>query len=270
MPDEGLNAFRIYAEDSRGYQYRFPVLDLRKIKGYNGVYGISVKLTDEIGYYKPPRAIGDLLIRLTWRGLTSNQVRLGFGKIGGEINDNPEAVPTPLSTAKTRVVKGVPTAAPEYVGYRWSGDRMRFMQQAGFGPTAALNQRLRRIGLRTYLAEQFDIPYPSATNPYPDLPLKNTDSNNATNGCGMFGSTTPEFRACLRDFYTQYPVQSWFFREAFYGDPAASAPRGMGIVADLGDFRCRDTAIELDGRISQTPVAGRVRQLSDIDEGHDA
>jgi len=221
MPDEGANAFRIYAEDGRGFQYRFPVLDLRKIKGHDGVYGLTVKLADEIGYYKPPRANGDVLIRLTWRGLSSNRVRLGYGKIGGEIKDDPGAVPTPLPTAKTRFAKSlsVPaSAAPEYVGYRWSGDRMRFMQQAGFGPTAALDQRLRRIGLRTYLAEQFDAPYPSATNPYPDLPLKNTDPNNATNGCGMFAAGTPELRACQRDYYSQYPVQSWFFREAFYGD----------------------------------------------------
>ena len=76
------------------------------------MYGISVKLTDEIGYYKPPRAIGDLLIRPTWLGLTSNQVRLGFGKIGGEIKYNSGVMPTPLPTAKTRTAKSVPWLCP--------------------------------------------------------------------------------------------------------------------------------------------------------------
>lgn len=220
MPGEGANAFRIYAQDARGYEYRFPVLGLRKIKKQSGVYGITVQLRDEVGYRKPPRPNGDLLIRLTWRGLSSNRVKIAYGRFGGTVQDDPGAVPTPLSSIGQQKVKRFPamSASPEYVGYRWSGDRMRFLQQATFGPTADLDARLRRIGLRTYLAEQFEAPYPSANSPYPDLPLKNTDVNNATNGCGMFASGTPEFRACTRDFYSMYPMQAWFFREALYGD----------------------------------------------------
>ena len=42
---------------------------------------------------------------------------------------------------------------PNYVGYFYSGDRIRFMEQATFGPTSALDTRIRRNGLRTWLAD---------------------------------------------------------------------------------------------------------------------
>ena len=220
MPGEGANAFRIYAEDARGRVFRFPVIGLRKVKGYDGVYGLTIQLKDEIGYWKTPKAKGDLLLRLTWRGLTSNRVRLGYGQVGGEIVDDPGSVTKPLSAVTKKAPSGLVSRvlSPEYVGYKWSGDRMRFLQQATFGSTPELDARIRRLGLRAYLGEQFEAPYPSAANPYPDLPLKNTDAANATNGCGMFATGSPELRACIRDFYSMYPVQAWFFREAFYGD----------------------------------------------------
>jgi uncharacterized protein (DUF1800 family) len=98
---------------------------------------------------------------------------------------------------------------------------MRFLEQATFGATPALDARIRRIGLRTWLAEQFEASYPSANNPYPNIPLKSSDAQNATTGCGMFQfspTTSLEYRICIRDHYNQYPLQTWFFREAFYGD----------------------------------------------------
>ena len=107
----------------------------------------------------------------------------------------------------------------EYVGYRFSGDRKRFLEQATFGPTVQLDQRIRRIGLRTWLAEQFQAPYPSADNPYPDIPLKASDPDNETLGCGMFPDGSEERLICKRDFYTMYPLQNWFMLEAFYGEP---------------------------------------------------
>ena len=101
---------------------------------------------------------------------------------------------------------------------RFAGDRMRFFQQAGFGPNTALDDRVRRIGIPTYLAEQFQAPYPSIGNPYPEFPLKSTDSSNVTIGCGMFADGTLERRICNRDHYSMYPVQKWFFTDALYGE----------------------------------------------------
>lgn len=80
MKGEGANAFRVYVEDVKGRAYRFPVLDLQSVKGFDGVFALTVKLHDEIGYWEPPSEDGDVLVNVTWRGLTSNRVRLGLGK----------------------------------------------------------------------------------------------------------------------------------------------------------------------------------------------
>ena len=211
MADEGANAFRLYVEDARGRKYRFPILDLQPVKGYDGVYALTVKLHDEIGYWQPPDENGDVLVGVTWRGLASNRVRLGLGKAGGDIKDDPSAVPTPISAMpfnKSGEKSSEPTT--EYVGYRWSGDRVRFLEQSTFGPTVALDNRVRRIGLRTWLAEQFEMPYPSPAFPYPNIPLLSTDT---TVGCPTGSPAT-----CIRDNYTMYPVQTWFYKEALYGD----------------------------------------------------
>lgn len=217
MNGEGANAFRVYAEDQKGRTYRMPVLDMRPVKDQEWIYAVTVLLKDEIGFWEQPSETGDVLLRLTWRGLVSNPVKLGLGNTGGTFAVESKSEPTPLKYfAGKPEVKGDTTS--EYVGYKYSGDRIRFLEQAAFGPTTALDQRIRRIGLKTWLAEQFEAQYPSVSNPYPDIPLKSSDQNNVTLGCGA-NDNTPAYRACIRDHYSMYPVQNWFFKEALYGEP---------------------------------------------------
>ncbi len=214
MKDEGASAFRLYAEDSRGRMYRFPVLDFQPVKGFDGVYALTVKVRDEIGFWQQPSENGDILVNVTWRGLTSNRVKLGLGKTGGDLKDEAGATPTPLSGVPYNKSSQTPTS--EAVGYRWSGDRIRFLEQATFGPTPALDNRIRRIGLRTWLTEQFEMPYPSVANPYPDIPLKPTT---APTDCDN-NQTIPDVPVtCARDVYSMYLPQTWFYKEALYGDP---------------------------------------------------
>ncbi len=200
--DEGANAFRLYVEDAKGRKYRFPVLDIQPLEGREWIFALTVQLKDEIGFWERPTFGEDVLLGITWRGLQSNRVRLGIGGKGGDIKDDIGAVPTP---APTSPIKKITSLAPNYVGYSYSGDRTRFMEQATFGPTPALDMEIRRKGLRTWLAEQFEEPYP--TNPYPNLALMPTNVD--PNVCDAI---------CRRDFYTMYPVQNWFFKEAFYGE----------------------------------------------------
>ncbi|MDQ3798061.1 MAG: DUF1800 domain-containing protein [Acidobacteriota bacterium] len=205
MSGEGANAFRVYIQDFKNREYRLPVLDIRQVKGYPWIYALTVQMQDEIGFWEEQPATGDVLVRVSWRGLTSNRVRLGLGETGGKIRDDEGATPTPAPLSPP--VGNSPSA--EIVGYRWSGDRIRFLEQATFGPTQALDDRIRRIGLRTWLAEQFEAPYPS--NPYPNIPLMPV---NAPTDCQ--NNIPPN---CIRDHYSMYPVQTWFYREAFYGEP---------------------------------------------------
>jgi uncharacterized protein (DUF1800 family) len=212
MSGEGASAFRVYAEDWQGHSFRFPVLDLRTSSFSKDVYMLTVKLTDELKYWDAPQP-ADLSIMVTWRGLASNKLRLGYGQTGGNLKDPAPAAKYDVAAAR----KNGKQIVPDYIGYKYSGDRIRFLEQATFGPNAALDMRIRRIGLRTWLAEQFEIPYPSASNPYPNLPLKPT---NAPADCDGDQTTVPDVPVtCFRDTYTMYPIQTWFYREAFYGEP---------------------------------------------------
>src|SRR5262249_18196849 len=151
------------------------VLEIRELKDQPGVFAVVTFLNDDIHYWPAPEENGDILIGLTWRGLASNRVRLGLGATGGEIKDDAIATATPFASLGTQ--KGDDGPTNDLVGYLWSGDRIRFLEQATFGPTPALDTRIRRIGLRTWLAEQFDAPYPSASNPYPNIPLMSATNN---------------------------------------------------------------------------------------------
>ena len=219
MNGEDETAFRLYARNSQGHVFRFPVIKIEAVREARNIHALTIEMRDEIGYWEAPAPDGDLAIYVTWRGLASNTVKIGFGEIGGGVGDIPGAVPTPIGMS-AKVSKSIENSStPEFVGYRWSGDRARFLEQATFGQTTNLDNRLRRIGLRIWLAEQFDLPYPSATNAYPEFPLKTSNQDDTTNGCGMFlPNTNATYQACIRDHYRMYQPQSWFFREAFYGD----------------------------------------------------
>ena len=81
----------------------------------------------------------------------------------------------------------------------------RFLQQATWGPTPALIERVQAVGYEYFLEEQFEAPKSS----YPTLPLYPTmrpaDCTN-TNG-----------DTCQRDNYSMYPLQTRFFYNALYG-----------------------------------------------------
>ena len=211
MQDEGANAFRVYAIDRNQHQFRFPVLAIEPMEGTGGVYRVTILLKDEIGFWDTPQADGDLLIYLTWRGLASNQVRLGFGVVGGDIKEDPASRPTPFGTKIARNVSR--TDSPDDISYRWAGDRFRFAQQATFGPNTSLDNTLRRIGLRAWINQQFAASYPSAANPFPSNVLQPANQPTLCDG-----GTDDVPANCGRDSYSQYQPQTWFMRESLYGD----------------------------------------------------
>ncbi len=216
LPGEGANSIRVYGLDRNGRHFRFPVLAVEQVKSENEVYAVTVLLEDEIRYWQAPER-GDLLVYLTWRGLASNKAWFGYGEIESWKTDL-EVVSAPLGSTRTNKIKQNSNNGPtsEYVGYRWSGDRMRFLEQATFGPTSTLDFEVRRNGIRQYLVQQFSEPYPSSSNPYPNQPLK---PGNAPADCDNEQTTVPDVPVtCFRDTYTQYQPQTWFMREAFYGD----------------------------------------------------
>ncbi|MBS1797249.1 MAG: DUF1800 domain-containing protein [Acidobacteria bacterium] len=197
LDGEGANSLRVYLYQKSGRTFELESAGLEPVE--KNIFALRVRLADRDGFRGQPLADGESIIYLTWRGLVSNALKINLGREGGTI-----AVPDFL--------KNVPRAAGSadgrnLVGYRWSGDRTRFLEQATFGPSADADNRIRRIGLRTWLAEQFEAPSPAI--PYPVIPqMPVTPPSN----CSL--TTNP---VCYRDRYTMQPLQQWFFKEAFYG-----------------------------------------------------
>ncbi len=197
MDNEGANALRVYLYQKSGKTFELQTEELTMVS--KTVYALKVRIYDRDGYRGQPLDDGESVIYLTWRGLVSNALKISLGKSGGEI-----IIPEFLKQDSFKDE----TPTTEAVGYRWSGDRARFFEQATFGATTRLDNRVRRIGLRTWLAEQFEAPYP--TNPYPNIPPMPT---NIPPACSATQNPT-----CFRERYTMQPLQQWLFKEAFYGD----------------------------------------------------
>lgn len=201
LPDEDSGAFRIYAADRQGKQYRFVVEDIRRLEKQPWISGVTVRIVDPNGYNGQPNLKGGLAVRISWRGNTSNRLRLTAGRI--QIPDPEGLLPSPAPTASPSVAMRGSTG----------GDRKRFMEQATFGPTAATDFRLRQIGIRRWLDEQINKPYP--TIPYSNFAQKPFD---VIVGCGGDYGINPEIDLCLRSHYWIYDNQKWMIREALYGD----------------------------------------------------
>jgi len=210
---EGATAFRADIQDSRYYRYPLQVISLQPLADRPWVYALRFRLHSEMA------AVGDALLRVTWRGMSSNRVRIAIGHQGGKMPDDEGAVPTPMPD----VAPGHP-ATEARVGLPWTGDRVRFMTQATFGPHTSLEYRLRRIGYSTWLEEQMeekrdangDLRY--STFPYPAIPPMGVVPPPDCNGTFGVGDPTDRYTLCFRDHYTMFPLQNWFYREALYGE----------------------------------------------------
>ncbi len=203
LKGEGANAFRAEFEDSRHFLYPLEVVSLQPATEYKNVYALNVR-------FNYAEDVGDVLVRVTWRGMSSNRVRFSVGYEGGKIQDDPDSVPTPISVAEITNKQPQKTIGV----LPWSGDRVRFMSQATFGANSLSENRIRRFGYSTWLQQQMDEDiFTSYT--YPEFPLQATIPLTTCDG-----NTQPTDVpiTCFRDNYTMYPLQNWFYREALYNE----------------------------------------------------
>jgi hypothetical protein len=198
LSGEGANAFRADLQDAAGRQFPLTVESITPVKGFDWIHAVVLRVNLQTV------DLGDTLLRITWRGMSSNRVRLAIGHADGGPLDDPDAKPTgaPLSRPKPREIEDY---EQQRLGPIFSGDRIRFMEQATFGPTPDLDIRLRRIGILPYVSEQLDLPYPGIAYPnFPQVPITPTAECQAL----------PD---CVRDNYNPYLLQRWFYTDALYG-----------------------------------------------------
>jgi uncharacterized protein (DUF1800 family) len=199
---ESANSFRAFAKDKNGKNFRLVVENIQPLRKQDWIYGLTLRIFDENAYNGQPSADGGVLIHVSWRGNISNRVALGLGQTTDKLPQYPGMIPTPAPTSRITEASLVSPL----------GDRGRFMEQAAFGPSSALDLRLKRIGLRRWVEDQFVKAYP--TFPYPNFPLKPFDG---AVGCGVY-DTSPEVNLCYRNHYWAYNNQKWMMQEALYGE----------------------------------------------------
>ena len=88
-PGEGPGAVTADAEDGARAHYPMTVEYVGAVPGQNWATSVVIKLNDNLG------DVGDVLIGITYQGLSSNRVRVGIGHIGGGPPDDPSPTPTP-------------------------------------------------------------------------------------------------------------------------------------------------------------------------------
>ncbi|MCP9492983.1 MAG: DUF1800 domain-containing protein [Pyrinomonadaceae bacterium MAG19_C2-C3] len=202
FPDENASAFTAHADanasDGTRLRIRLPVVQVNQVAGKEWMTSIVVTVPNELAN------VGDALIQIAFRGVGSNRVRVGFGRIGGGLPDDAGARPTPAPTTPPVVVP--PTINP-YTGAQPVADTVRFLEQATFGATPELIARVSANGFQAYLDEQFN----SASSDYPALeprPLSSAD----------YCTAEAAIPNCFRDNYTMFPVQVRFFQNALRGE----------------------------------------------------
>ena len=90
---ENASAVTAEAEDVTRLRYPLTVEYVGAVPGQDWMTAVVVRLNDSLG------EVGDVLVGITYHGLTSNRVRIGLGHIGGGPPDDPPATPTPTPGA---------------------------------------------------------------------------------------------------------------------------------------------------------------------------
>jgi len=211
LSGEGANAFTSDVQDGSGKLYPLRVEYASQVPNFPGITMIVVRLADDLG------DAGDVLLRVNLHGMSSNRVRVAIGHSGGGPADDAGSVPTPAPA--TPPGADPPLVPDAYTGPASDADTVRFLEQASWGPTSAEVARVKAMGFKAYLDEQFSL---APTNPgkgsnYPDLIFPLDDSSQQ---CPTTNAADPNYNqaVCVRDNYTMYPIHRNFFSNALYGN----------------------------------------------------
>ena len=86
-----LSDVTVLAEDFEHRSYSLSVEYVGPVPNQNWITSIVVRLPENL------TDLGDVLVKISYRGTASNRVRVGIGHVGGGPPDDPGAVPTPAA-----------------------------------------------------------------------------------------------------------------------------------------------------------------------------
>ncbi len=226
LAGEGANALTADAQDASGRLYPLKVealsrpryVQLMPVPGdpsrqvpteveQHWLYAVTLRLDEAM-----TDTLGDVLVRINLHGLASNRVRLAIGQAGAGIANDP--LTEFVSPAPATPPAPTPTPTPKAYGpgEASAADVTRLLEQATWGPTPSEVTRVRNLGLRAFIDEQFNaaVLNPAKGSEYSDL---NTVTDDSTQTCPTTQDTQTR-AACLRDNYSMYPLQVQFFKNA--------------------------------------------------------
>ncbi|HEV7891093.1 MAG TPA: DUF1800 domain-containing protein [Pyrinomonadaceae bacterium] len=232
LPGEGASALTADAQDASGRLYPLKVEALNNPKylrllpapdnpsvlvptevAQGWLYAVTLRLDDAM-----TDTLGDVLVRVSLHGVSSNRVRVGIGQAGGGVATDPST--EFVSPAPATEPAPLPPLAPKAYapGEASVADITRLLEQATWGPKGDGSDvaHVQQVGVRAYLEEQFNEPVLnfSKGSDFPDLTLVPDDNNQ---GCpaDSVGDPNGTIRnACIRDNYSVYPLQVQFHKNA--------------------------------------------------------
>ncbi|HYY98653.1 MAG TPA: heme-binding protein [Pyrinomonadaceae bacterium] len=129
-PGEDASAVNADAEDASLRSYALAVEHVGPVPGQEWMSSVVVRLNDQLAADS-----GDVLVRITYRGASSNRVRVGIGHVGGGPPDDTGAIPTPAPPA----FAPTPNTNPVTAGDLTAGDVETVIAQA-VSAAVALNR----------------------------------------------------------------------------------------------------------------------------------
>jgi uncharacterized protein (DUF1800 family) len=222
LAGEPLSAFTADAEDAAHNHYPLTVEYVGQVPSFEGIYMVVVRLNDGM-----TGNLGDVLLRLSLHGASTNRVRIGIGAVGGGPADDAGAVATPAPQTPPSQV--TPLTIAQYraqyndPNFPSDNDIRRFLEQATWGSKGVDTdpqsdfQHVRNVGIQAYINEQFNLP--------PQFVDSGTDPKFSLSSDYPFSPPYPQFypasppapacdAICQRDFYSLYPLQKQFMLNA--------------------------------------------------------
>lgn len=128
-PDGDYSAITVEAEDGAHRVYPLTLEHVGMVPGQQWMHSLTVRLNDAMNN------VGDVLVRVYYRGIASNRVRVGIGHIGGGLPDDAGSIPTPAPPATLPT----PNANPITAGNLTTDDVRTVIAQA-VSAAVALNR----------------------------------------------------------------------------------------------------------------------------------
>ena len=172
---DGPGSVNVEAEDFAHHVYQLPVEYIGSVPSQPWATSVVVRLSDGMD------DLGDVLVRLSYGGVSSNRVRVAMGHVGGGLPDDEGAVPTPGSP-----VPFVPSAT---AGNLSVGDVQTIISQA-VSAAVALNRTVT-VAVTDREANVLGVFLMTGA------PASTTIRSVGTNGRGLEGTVVPASLAAI-------------------------------------------------------------------------